>query len=186
MRGRSAWPEVAPGSTPDSQQQKYTQTVVSTWIAAGSVRGKGEEKRFRTAWTQRRHRADSKTAASATPDPCRYFAANSLALSATRAQPPVGSVQINLGELPPPAHAALFRRLLRRGSPAQNRAATVSRPSALSIRPGYASKPVMGLIPSLPGKTSAARARSSARKWSRSSPLSTARRSVVGLRSRFS
>jgi hypothetical protein len=95
--------------------------------------------------TRRRHRADSKTAASATPDPYwtliqyrRYFAANALALSATRAQPAIGSVQINLGELPPPAHAALIRRRL-----AEARAAISSVPP---IRPGYASKPVPGPI----------------------------------------
>ena len=31
--GRSAWPEVASGLTPDSIQKKYAQTVVSAWIA---------------------------------------------------------------------------------------------------------------------------------------------------------
>jgi hypothetical protein len=50
--GRSAWPEVAPGLTTDSQQQKHAQTVVSTWTATGCVQFFGEEKRFRTAWTR--------------------------------------------------------------------------------------------------------------------------------------
>ena len=48
--GRSAWPEVAPGLTPDSIQQKYIQMVVSTWIDPGCVQFLGEEKCFHTAW----------------------------------------------------------------------------------------------------------------------------------------
>ena len=51
---------------------------------------------------------------------------------------------------------------------------------------GYATKPVMALTLSLPGNTVCASTRSSARRWSFNTPLSTARRSVVGLRSRFS
>ncbi len=35
--GRSAWPELAPGLTPDSIKQKYPQTVVSTRIVPGCV-----------------------------------------------------------------------------------------------------------------------------------------------------
>src|SRR5882672_9855921 len=40
-----AWPEVAPGLTTDSQQQKHAQTVVSTWTATGCVQFFGEERR---------------------------------------------------------------------------------------------------------------------------------------------
>jgi hypothetical protein len=44
-------PEVAPGLTPDSIQQKYAQTVVSTRIVSGCEQFLGAEKRFHTAWT---------------------------------------------------------------------------------------------------------------------------------------
>jgi len=44
--------------------------------------------------------------------------------------------------------------------------------------------PDAGFTASLPGNTVCASALSSARRWSRRMPLSTARRSVVGLRSR--
>ena len=47
--GRSAWPEVASGLTPDSIQKKYAQTVVSAWIAPGCVQSLGAEKCFHTA-----------------------------------------------------------------------------------------------------------------------------------------
>ena len=50
--GRSAWPDVVPGLTPDSIQQKYAETVASTWIAPGCVQFLGEEKRFHTAWVK--------------------------------------------------------------------------------------------------------------------------------------
>jgi Tfp pilus assembly protein PilF len=50
--GRSAWPEVAPGLTRDSIQQKYAQAVASTWTAPGCVQSWGEEKRFHTVWTR--------------------------------------------------------------------------------------------------------------------------------------
>jgi hypothetical protein len=50
--GRSAWPDVVPGLTPDSIQQKYAETVASTEIAPGCVQFLGEEKRFRTAWVK--------------------------------------------------------------------------------------------------------------------------------------
>jgi hypothetical protein len=36
--------------TPDSIQQKYVQTVVSTQIVPGCVQFLGKEKRFHTAW----------------------------------------------------------------------------------------------------------------------------------------
>src|SRR5450755_3330809 len=49
---RSAWPEVAPGLTPDSIQQKYAQTVVSTRIVPGCVQFLGAEKRFYAAWVK--------------------------------------------------------------------------------------------------------------------------------------
>ena len=49
--GRSAWPEVAPGLTPDSIQQKYAQTVASSWITPGCVQFLADKKRFHTAWT---------------------------------------------------------------------------------------------------------------------------------------
>ena len=52
----SAWLEVAPGLTPDPIQQKYAQTVASRSIAPGCVQFLGDEKRFHTAWTPRRHR----------------------------------------------------------------------------------------------------------------------------------
>jgi hypothetical protein len=39
--------------TPDSIQQKYAQTVVSTRIVPGCVQFLGEEKRFYTAWVIR-------------------------------------------------------------------------------------------------------------------------------------
>jgi hypothetical protein len=41
-----AWPQVAPGLTPDSLQQKYAQTVVSTWIAPGCVQFLGRKNVF--------------------------------------------------------------------------------------------------------------------------------------------
>jgi hypothetical protein len=44
--GRSAWPEVAPGLTPDSTQKKYAQTVVSTRIGPGCVQFFGAENVF--------------------------------------------------------------------------------------------------------------------------------------------
>src|SRR5450759_239478 len=47
--GRSAWPEVAPGLTPDSIQQKYAQTVASSWITPGCVQFLADKKRFYTA-----------------------------------------------------------------------------------------------------------------------------------------
>ena len=53
LSGRSAWPEVEPGLTPDSIQQKYAQTVVSTQIVPGCVQFLGAEKRFYTAWVIR-------------------------------------------------------------------------------------------------------------------------------------
>ena len=53
--GRSAWPELAPGLTPDPIKQKYAQTIVSKRIVPGCVQFLGEEKRFYTAWTQFRH-----------------------------------------------------------------------------------------------------------------------------------
>jgi hypothetical protein len=40
--------------TPDSTQQKYAQTVVSTWIAPGCAQFLGKEKRFHTAWVKSR------------------------------------------------------------------------------------------------------------------------------------
>jgi hypothetical protein len=40
--------------TPDSIQQKYAQTVASTWITPGCVQFLGEEKRFHTAWVNSR------------------------------------------------------------------------------------------------------------------------------------
>jgi hypothetical protein len=43
--GRSAPPEVAPGSTPDSIQPKYAQMVAPTWITFLE-----NGKRFHTAW----------------------------------------------------------------------------------------------------------------------------------------
>ena len=46
--------------TPDSQQQKYAQMVVSTGIATGCVQFLGEENRFRTAWTLTGHAAKSR------------------------------------------------------------------------------------------------------------------------------
>jgi hypothetical protein len=46
-------PEVAPGLTPDSIQQKYAQTVVSTRIVPGCVQFLGAEKRFYTVWVIR-------------------------------------------------------------------------------------------------------------------------------------
>jgi hypothetical protein len=48
--GRSAWPEVASGLTPDPIQKKYVHTVVSAWIAPGCVQSLGAEKCFHTAW----------------------------------------------------------------------------------------------------------------------------------------
>jgi hypothetical protein len=39
--------------TPDSIQQKYAQTVVSTRIVPGCVQFLGAEKRFHTAWVIR-------------------------------------------------------------------------------------------------------------------------------------
>jgi len=58
--GRSAWPELAPGLTPDPIKQKYAQTIVSKRIVPGCVQFLGEEKRFYTAWTPSGHyrRAD--------------------------------------------------------------------------------------------------------------------------------
>ena len=50
--GRSAWSDVVPGLTPNSIQQKYAETVASTWIAPGCVQFLGEEKRFHTAWVK--------------------------------------------------------------------------------------------------------------------------------------
>jgi hypothetical protein len=38
--------------TPDSIQQKYAQTVVSTRIVPGCEQFLGAEKRFHTAWTR--------------------------------------------------------------------------------------------------------------------------------------
>jgi hypothetical protein len=55
--GRSARPEVAPGLTPDSMQQKYAQMVASTWITPGCVQFLKNKKRFHTAWTHKRHAA---------------------------------------------------------------------------------------------------------------------------------
>jgi hypothetical protein len=52
--GRSAWPEVASGLTPDSIQKKYAKTVVSAWIAPGCVQSLGEKKCFHTAWVMKR------------------------------------------------------------------------------------------------------------------------------------
>ena len=51
--GRSAWPELAPGLTPDSIKQKYPQNVVSTRIVPGCVQFLGEKKRFYTVWVIR-------------------------------------------------------------------------------------------------------------------------------------
>src|SRR5215204_656862 len=51
--GRSGWPELAPGLTPDSIKQKYAQTVVSTRIVPGCVLFLEAEKRFHTAWVNR-------------------------------------------------------------------------------------------------------------------------------------
>src|SRR5947199_6996621 len=53
-RNRRAWPELAPGLTPDSIKQKYAQTVVSTRIVPGCVLFLGEEERFYTVWTRNR------------------------------------------------------------------------------------------------------------------------------------
>jgi hypothetical protein len=50
----------------------------------------------------------------------------------------------------------------------------------------YPSNPVIGFTSALPGKIFVASICSSKRRWSLSRPLSTARRSVVGLRSRDS
>jgi hypothetical protein len=36
--------------TPDSIQQKYAQTVASTWITPSRLQFLGEKKRFHTAW----------------------------------------------------------------------------------------------------------------------------------------
>ena len=44
--GRSAWPELAPGLTPESTKQKYAQTVVSTPMVPGSVPFLGGGKAF--------------------------------------------------------------------------------------------------------------------------------------------
>ena len=52
--GRSAWPEVAPGLTPDSIPQKYDQTIASTQIVPGCVQFLGEKK-FLHTWTQLGH-----------------------------------------------------------------------------------------------------------------------------------
>jgi hypothetical protein len=41
--------------TPDSIQQKYAQTVASTWITPSCLQFLGEKKRFHTAWTQLGH-----------------------------------------------------------------------------------------------------------------------------------
>jgi hypothetical protein len=43
--------------TPDSIQQKYAQTVASTWITPSCLQFLGEKKRFHTAWTQTGHRS---------------------------------------------------------------------------------------------------------------------------------
>ena len=56
---------------------------------------------------------------------------------------------------------------------------------SLLLAGNQASSPVIGLAASLSGKISPASDRSSTRRWSFSKPLSTARRSVVGLRSRL-
>jgi hypothetical protein len=56
--GRSAWPELAPGLTPDSIKQKYAQTVVSMRIVPGCVQFLREEKSFYTVWTRPGHRLD--------------------------------------------------------------------------------------------------------------------------------
>ena len=50
--GRSAWPELAPGLTPDSIKQKYPQTIVSTRIVPGCMQFLGEERRFYTVWAR--------------------------------------------------------------------------------------------------------------------------------------
>jgi hypothetical protein len=41
--------------TPDSIQQKYAQTVASTWITPSCLQFLGEKKRFHTAWTHFGH-----------------------------------------------------------------------------------------------------------------------------------
>jgi hypothetical protein len=41
--------------TPDSIQQKYAQTVASTWITPSCLQFLGEKKRFHTVWTQLGH-----------------------------------------------------------------------------------------------------------------------------------
>jgi hypothetical protein len=41
--------------TPDSIQQKYAQTVASTWITPSCLQFLGEKKRFHTAWTRCGH-----------------------------------------------------------------------------------------------------------------------------------
>jgi hypothetical protein len=38
--------------TPDSIQQKYAQTVASTWITPSCLQFLGEKKRFHTAWVK--------------------------------------------------------------------------------------------------------------------------------------
>jgi hypothetical protein len=44
--GRSAWPDLAPGLSPDSIKQKYAQIVVSTRIVPGCVLFLGGGKTF--------------------------------------------------------------------------------------------------------------------------------------------
>ena len=57
--GRSAWPELALGLTPNSIKQKYPQTVVSTRIVPGCVQFLGEEKHFYTVWVIGGHEPDA-------------------------------------------------------------------------------------------------------------------------------
>ena len=57
-------------------------------------------------------------------------------------------------------------------------------PALAKRSPPQPTRPPIGATAALPGKTALARAASSSRRWSLSKPFSTARRSVVGSRSR--
>src|ERR1019366_1446583 len=51
----SAWPEAAPGLTPDPIQQKWAQPIASRSITPGYLQLLGYEKRFHTAWAHNGH-----------------------------------------------------------------------------------------------------------------------------------
>ena len=102
-------------------------------------------------------------------------------------RPPARSVAGRARSRPPPRRSmARDRALGPRGSAGSGRSSGVQGLRLGTPLKPQASSPCNGFAAALSGNTAASSLCSSARRWSRSSPLRTARRSAVGFRSRFS